>query len=68
MIEERDSIHFLLGNLDAKVGDLLAREKTNSTRIDTLERRFWLGLGAVVALLYMTGGHGFGELVKAFAG
>jgi hypothetical protein len=63
--EDGVSLHFLVGGLHAKVDTLLAREITNSKRIDTLERRYWLGAGLGLAMLYAVGD---GKLISIFKG
>lgn len=64
------TLHFLVGGLHSKVDLLLAREGKNAERIDTLERRYWVGAGLGLALLfYLYGGHALVEMLpKAFAG
>lgn len=49
-IENEPTLHFLVGGLHSKVDILLSREEANSARIDSLERRYWIGAGVAGAV------------------
>lgn len=60
-------VHFLLGALDAKVDILLAREAENAKRIRWLERKYWIGVGLGLAMLFLVTSPGDKfEIIKRF--
>jgi hypothetical protein len=62
------SLHFLVGGLHGKVDILLSRETANSKRIDALERRYWIGAGLGLAMLYAVGDGKIGSILKGVFG
>lgn len=48
--EQELDLRMMVGSLDAKVDTLIAREKTNSERLNIVERRQWYAFGAFSAV------------------
>lgn len=60
----KDDTRFLLGQIDAKVDLLLARDETTAKRITFLERKYWIAVGLGGAMLLLLGKS---DLAAAFA-